>query len=83
VVPVSRIHREHPEASEEEIDAMQRAELLGIGPRARPRRPRPTDEATLTRACRDCGQPFDVPLSKANAPGKWYALCAYCLAGEL
>jgi hypothetical protein len=78
---MSAIHREHPEASEAEIDAIQRAALLGIGPHAGP--PAPRTEPTVTRSCRDCSQPFEVPLSKANINSKWYALCAYCLANEL
>lgn len=78
---MSALHREHPDASDSEIDALQRAALLGIG-RYAGTQPPPADPQ-ITRECRDCGREFSLPADRADAPGKWYRLCAYCLAYEL
>lgn len=77
---MSALHRHHPDATPEEIDALQRAVLLNIGPYAEPREPEPGD---VVRECRDCGHHFTVRADHAHKRSKWYALCPYCLADQL
>lgn len=72
---MSALHREHPDATPEELDALARAALLTAGP--------VSDEPRVERTCRDCQNPYTVPASKADAGTKWWSLCGGCLAWEL
>jgi hypothetical protein len=85
---MSDVHRDNPEASEAEIEAIQLAALM----RPRDRGPLgalmrahdPTaHEPRVSRECRDCGNPYTVPESQAHNHSKWYSLCGHCLSYEL
>ena len=77
---MSDVHRDNPDATPEEIDALQRAQLLGIGQYARERKELPD---SITRQCRDCGEDFTISAIHADKHTKWFSMCSYCLANEL
>jgi hypothetical protein len=72
---MSALHRENPEASEEQIERLAAFALLTASA--------PATGPQIERSCRDCGNPFHVPLDRAHVNSKWYALCSYCLMNEL
>lgn len=72
---MSDVHREHPEATEREIEAIQLGQLL--------RAPRTGSPADVMKDCRDCGTSFHVAAAHSASGSKWYSLCGSCLAGEL
>jgi hypothetical protein len=70
---MSQVHRDHPEATEAEIEAIQFGQLLYA-----------TADGWVERRCRDCGAEFALSESlAAKSPTKWTSLCASCLWCEL
>ena len=70
---MSRVHRDNPEASPEELELLQLAELLG-----------PPAPDAVTRACRSCGDPFTLTAdAAARPPSKWTTSCPSCLTTEI
>lgn len=77
---MSDVHRDNPEATPEQIENIQKAQLLGIGQYARAPE-NLTDN--VTRQCWDCGQEFAVTAANADKTSKWFRMCGYCLADQL
>ena len=72
---MSQLHRNHPEATPEEIDKLALAEVLHASDGDATRAPEEL------RSCRDCGTEFYVPAGSGH--GKWHSMCAGCLQWEL
>lgn len=86
---MSEIHREHPDATPAEIEALQLAAIMKSPPAGGPMT---EEERKIIQArqaepqvevlCRDCGDPFNVPESKASSGSKWWNLCGWCIRHE-
>ena len=72
---MSDLHREFPEATEEEIKAKQDAALLRAGTTLR--------TEMVDRTCRECGRTFKSPKKFEGIHNKWTSLCGYCLRWEI
>lgn len=84
---MSAIHREHPDATPEKIETLERAGLLALNrdPYATAVQHAAIDRAVarVGRTCRDCGAPYTVAAEHATSTSKWASLCPSCLAWEL
>jgi len=71
---MSDVHRNNPEATDEEIEQLQAAALVFA--------PLPADYPTEVRRCRDCGRPFTCKRDRPSNT-KWGQLCGGCLVYEI